>query len=108
MNQLLGTIRCFVQFWEPGELNTVEEQGTIEERKCAILQMNHEATCIINAPSSDHPFITVRSDGFKPFVCSELGAVHKCQIAKNSKKFKEVVPIAPDSGLTNNKSEEYL
>lgn len=36
VNQLLGTIRGIVYFWEPGQLNIIEEHGTIE-KECTIL-----------------------------------------------------------------------
>lgn len=37
--QFLGTIRGFVKFWEPDELNTIEEYGPIERINFTIIQM---------------------------------------------------------------------
>lgn len=54
INELLANLRCFVKFWEPGETNTMEEYGNIEEY-CTILRRDCKATCIINVASSDCP-----------------------------------------------------
>lgn len=84
----------------PDELNTIEVHGTVEKGKCTVLRMDRKPACLINVPSSHHPFFAVRSDFFKSLVCSHLRAVHDCHDAEISKNFKEIIPIGPDVRLT--------
>lgn len=70
VSQLLGTERWFLQFWELGELNDIEEIVTVERRKRIILEVHHEVTCIINVPSSDCKLPPLKSRWFKVYVCS--------------------------------------
>lgn len=108
INQLLGTIKWFVHFWVPGKFSNIDEHGNFEERKCTILQMVREVTCIMNVPSSDCTLIAVRSDWLKLFVCSELEAVHDCYMVQISKTLKVTSPIGPDVHLNENESEDYV
>lgn len=51
LNHSLGTLKCSAKFQEPGYLNTIEENGSIEDRECTNLQMDCKATGTINIPS---------------------------------------------------------
>lgn len=102
------TLRCFVRFWEPGGFYALEEHGAFEKWRCTILQMCHEAKCIMSVPLPACTHIAVRSGLFKAFLCSELEAVHACYIAKIFKMFKEIIPIRLDVRFTKYESDEKL
>lgn len=52
VNQLLGTIRCCVQFWKLRKLSTEEEHGAIRESQCTMIHKHCQAAGTINFPSS--------------------------------------------------------
>lgn len=90
--QLSGSISCFVQSWDAGKLNKLEEHWTIEERKYIILLLDWKITCVVNLLFLDCVLVSERSDLFKAFVFSEHGAVHYFDIAKLSEFFRIVIP----------------
>lgn len=92
MNQMLGTLGRLVKYWDPGKLENTEEHGTMEERKCTILQMDGVAISFINVPSSNCMFIAVRTTCFKAFVCSEVGTLHDCCSSEISHDSKHLFP----------------
>lgn len=57
--------------------------------------MDGDATCIINVQSPYLKIIAVKGDGFKAFLCFEIGALHDWYIAENSKIFKKAIDIGP-------------
>lgn len=108
INWLLDKIWWYVQFWERGELNALEENGINEKRKCANLQTDCEKKFIVNVTFSSSTLTEVRTDWFKAFVSSELGALHDCHIAEISKKVKKIILVGTGVRLTEFKPEQYL
>lgn len=63
--RLLDTILWFVNFRESHEPIIIEENGATEKRKCIVLQLSHQDTCIINSHTLGCKNIVVTSDRLK-------------------------------------------
>lgn len=108
INQLLGTIICFVQFLEPGSLSSMKNVKLSGERKCTIIQVDCQATYHTNVPSSGNMTIAIGSNWFKAFVRTEEAAVHAFYITEISKSFRQIITKGPDVCFTGYESDEYL
>lgn len=89
-SQLIGSISEFVEKWEPEELTVPNCDGSMEERKRAVLDMPREATKLIYYPSPPQWYISVESSWFKQFITDELGNIHDCYIASISSDFSSI------------------
>ena len=88
--QLLGTIRTFVERWEPEELSIPMEGGTVEERKKAFIEMEREATVVYPSSDTTDWYIALQPRWFKEYISAEMGTVCDCVIGVVSNDFAEV------------------
>lgn len=82
-----------VQIYELGKLSTIAKHVKTEKSKFTILQLNYNARCISNVPSTDHMSIAGSFDIFKAVICSELRSVQYCYLAETIKNFNWIIPI---------------
>jgi len=88
-SQLVGTVRRFVEKWEPEELS-LPTLDSYEERKKAVLEMEREATVVMESSIPIEWYISVKSSWFEKYVTDKMGHVHDCFIAKISNDFSSV------------------
>jgi len=89
-SQLIGTVRRFVEKWEKDELVIPEVSGSEEDRKRAVLDMEREATVVVQTTSPSEWFVAVKCSWFKQYVTEEMGDVHDCYIGKISNDFSVI------------------
>lgn len=100
-NKVSGGYRqklLFVEIWQPGELNTVVEHGTIKQRKCTMVQGNLKNSYITNIPFSYCTFIAVKSTGSKHLSLTTHSG-HGWYIVEISKTFKKFILIGSEVSL---------
>lgn len=88
-NQLLGEIRCFVNYWCPCELQI--PTVTDNDSRSALLNMTRSATIIVQLPSTGEIYIALKASWFNEFICSDIGHVHDCYLAKISRTWDEIL-----------------
>lgn len=86
--QLIGEIRCFVQYWCPEELQVPQISGN--DHRSAILGVHRSATLIIQVPSTGEIYIALKASWFNEYICSEIGLIHDCYLAKVSSTWDEI------------------
>lgn len=89
LSQIIGTIRRFVEHWEPRELS-VSSAERVEDRKDFVLSMERDATCVFTNRESSEWFIAVKPSWFKQYITEEMGTVCDCVIATLSADFSSI------------------
>lgn len=92
MNQMLCSIRFFVQAWNPGMLNKTEDHDSLEQKIYHSTNENWGYIPVV-AWSSDRTFAAVWIDHSTAFGCPELRAVHEYYTTKISENCKETILI---------------
>jgi len=62
----------------------------LEDRKRAVLDMEREATVVVQTTSPSEWFVAVKCSWFKQYVTEEMGDVHDCYIGKISNDFSVI------------------
>jgi len=108
--QFVASIRQFVQYWFPNELEVPSTSGNQQERMQSILSLDREATVVVRSEQVDSIFIAVKSEWFSEYITPLIGTVHDCYIASISSDWSEIdlhgVPFDYVSCLRRNNHEE--
>lgn len=98
-SQLIGPIRKFVMEWGPKEVSIPSNSDNVEERRKSVLDMDRNATTVVESAPPMTWFISVKKSWFNEYVTKVMGPVHDCYIVKISNDFRtftfigDVTPI---------------
>ena len=82
LDQIIGAVRRFVAYWVPNELIIPSTSEDAEERRRAVLEMPREATLVLQIPTTQRMYISVRQEWFTQYISGDVGIVHDCYIAE--------------------------
>ena len=88
--QFVASIRQFVQYWFPNELQVPSTSKNQQERMESILSLDREATVVVRSEQVDSIFIAVKSEWFSEYITPLMGTVHDCYIATISNDWSEI------------------
>ncbi len=107
--QFVASVRLFVQYWFPHELEVPSTSECRQERMDSFLSLDREATVIVRSKQFDCIFIAVKSEWFSQYITPLIGTVHDCYIASISDDWSDInlhgVPFEDVSCLGGNNHE---
>lgn len=92
-SQLVGTLRAYVEYWHPEELQIPPEADSLETREKAVLEMVREATLVVKSIEMGTYFIALNNAWFQTYVTTVMGDVHDCILATVDDEFSAISPL---------------